>query len=365
MLDADLAARDNIPGIRMNKNEPAARFRARQQFSLPYKPSTISNLTERNPQGASISRACAGSLMRPQVFATVSTVRYVVTGTVDNVDKGAPTFDLVTEDARIFQIAYDPLATSWSFRTTVVFPHPGRPVRRILLPAERFVRDNERHSLKKDDEVYDHRNPVEPGKFLARGIIGRRVLEGGHRLLDPLHPRSESVRLVPGQKERGKDQQGSGPLAGAVERFSGNHASEQCNRGENEAVAEIQGEDRPDDLPGGVSPLRAKDNGGNDKSEQRHPSHPEGEGQAIHGGGKDHRRRVSLVGKLQVRCSGSARRFARRNAASRGETLDPARGGITAPIASATGVDQLNERMKSTELKLDPSAIDLLNRASA
>jgi hypothetical protein len=45
--------------------------------------------------------------------------------------------------------------------------------------------------------------------------------------------------------------------------------------------------------------------------------------------------------------------------------LYPARGGITAPIASATGVDQLNELMKSTELKLDPSAIDLLNRASA
>ena len=42
-----------------------------------------------------------------------------------------------------------------------------------------------------------------------------------------------------------------------------------------------------------------------------------------------------------------------------------ARPGITAPIASATGVDQLNELMKSTELKLDPSSIDLLNRASA
>jgi hypothetical protein len=39
--------------------------------------------------------------------------------------------------------------------------------------------------------------------------------------------------------------------------------------------------------------------------------------------------------------------------------------GITAPIASATSLDQLNELMKSLELELDPSAIELLNRASA
>jgi len=42
-----------------------------------------------------------------------------------------------------------------------------------------------------------------------------------------------------------------------------------------------------------------------------------------------------------------------------------ARPGITAPIASATSVDQLNELLRSTELELDPAAIDLLNRASA
>jgi aryl-alcohol dehydrogenase-like predicted oxidoreductase len=42
-----------------------------------------------------------------------------------------------------------------------------------------------------------------------------------------------------------------------------------------------------------------------------------------------------------------------------------ARPGITAPIASATSVDQLNELMKSLELELDSSAIELLNRASA
>jgi aryl-alcohol dehydrogenase-like predicted oxidoreductase len=39
--------------------------------------------------------------------------------------------------------------------------------------------------------------------------------------------------------------------------------------------------------------------------------------------------------------------------------------GITAPIASATSLTQLNELMKSLELTLDPSAIELLNRASA
>ncbi len=42
-----------------------------------------------------------------------------------------------------------------------------------------------------------------------------------------------------------------------------------------------------------------------------------------------------------------------------------ARPGITAPIASATSLTQLNELMKSLELTLDPSAIELLNRASA
>ena len=41
-----------------------------------------------------------------------------------------------------------------------------------------------------------------------------------------------------------------------------------------------------------------------------------------------------------------------------------ARPGITAPIASATSLDQLIELMKSLELELDPSDIELLNRAS-
>ncbi|HEY7586911.1 MAG TPA: aldo/keto reductase [Candidatus Deferrimicrobiaceae bacterium] len=42
-----------------------------------------------------------------------------------------------------------------------------------------------------------------------------------------------------------------------------------------------------------------------------------------------------------------------------------ARPGITAPIASATSLDQLSELMKSLELELDPSDIELLNRAGA
>jgi len=42
-----------------------------------------------------------------------------------------------------------------------------------------------------------------------------------------------------------------------------------------------------------------------------------------------------------------------------------ARPGITAPIASATSVDQLNDLLKSMELELDPAAIDVLNQASA
>ena len=42
-----------------------------------------------------------------------------------------------------------------------------------------------------------------------------------------------------------------------------------------------------------------------------------------------------------------------------------ARPGITAPIASATSLTQLSELMKALDLELDPSAIELLNQASA
>jgi aryl-alcohol dehydrogenase-like predicted oxidoreductase len=41
------------------------------------------------------------------------------------------------------------------------------------------------------------------------------------------------------------------------------------------------------------------------------------------------------------------------------------RPGITAPIASATNPDQLNELVAATQLELSPSAIELLNQASA
>jgi aryl-alcohol dehydrogenase-like predicted oxidoreductase len=42
-----------------------------------------------------------------------------------------------------------------------------------------------------------------------------------------------------------------------------------------------------------------------------------------------------------------------------------ARPGITAPIVSATNLDQLNDLIPSVELKLDRASIDLLDRASA
>ena len=42
-----------------------------------------------------------------------------------------------------------------------------------------------------------------------------------------------------------------------------------------------------------------------------------------------------------------------------------ARPGITAPIASATSVDQVRDLVEATELKLDPASIEALNKASA
>jgi aryl-alcohol dehydrogenase-like predicted oxidoreductase len=38
---------------------------------------------------------------------------------------------------------------------------------------------------------------------------------------------------------------------------------------------------------------------------------------------------------------------------------------ITAPIASATSLEQLNNLIEATKLELDPSSIELLNEASA
>jgi aryl-alcohol dehydrogenase-like predicted oxidoreductase len=42
-----------------------------------------------------------------------------------------------------------------------------------------------------------------------------------------------------------------------------------------------------------------------------------------------------------------------------------ARPSVTAPIASATSLEQLNELVEATKLELDPASIELLNRASA
>lgn len=42
-----------------------------------------------------------------------------------------------------------------------------------------------------------------------------------------------------------------------------------------------------------------------------------------------------------------------------------ARPSITAPIASATSLEQLNDLIEATKLELDESSIELLNKASA
>jgi aryl-alcohol dehydrogenase-like predicted oxidoreductase len=42
-----------------------------------------------------------------------------------------------------------------------------------------------------------------------------------------------------------------------------------------------------------------------------------------------------------------------------------ARPGITAPIASATSLEQLNDLIGASELKLDQASIERLNQASA
>lgn len=54
-------------------------------------------------------------LMRPQVFATVSAVEYVVSGVADNVDKGLGTFDISTPGGRSFHVEYGSGA-AWFFR---------------------------------------------------------------------------------------------------------------------------------------------------------------------------------------------------------------------------------------------------------
>jgi hypothetical protein len=55
-------------------------------------------------------------LMRPQVFATVGTVQYVVSGIADNVDKMLSTFDIATVGGRSFHAMYDDIDTMWAFK---------------------------------------------------------------------------------------------------------------------------------------------------------------------------------------------------------------------------------------------------------
>jgi hypothetical protein len=57
-------------------------------------------------------------LMRPQVFATVGSVQYVVSGIADNVDKTLSTFDIATAGGRSFHtmFSFDNNITKWAFK---------------------------------------------------------------------------------------------------------------------------------------------------------------------------------------------------------------------------------------------------------
>lgn len=54
-------------------------------------------------------------LMRPQVFATVGIVQFVVSGVADNVNRTLGTFDIATAGGRSFHAEYD-VGTDWFFR---------------------------------------------------------------------------------------------------------------------------------------------------------------------------------------------------------------------------------------------------------
>lgn len=57
-------------------------------------------------------------LMRPQVFATVGTVQYEITGIADNVDKVAGTFDVATAGGVSYAVEYD-TGTDFFFRDSI------------------------------------------------------------------------------------------------------------------------------------------------------------------------------------------------------------------------------------------------------
>jgi hypothetical protein len=82
-------------------------------------------------EGLKITVGPSNILMRPQVFATDSKVRYVLSGTVDNVNKSSSTFDLDT--GRIFPAAYNKVSTYWSFRES------GDPFRSVPVDNNAFA----------------------------------------------------------------------------------------------------------------------------------------------------------------------------------------------------------------------------------
>jgi hypothetical protein len=55
-------------------------------------------------------------LMRPQVFATVGDVQYVISGIADNVDKTLGTLDISTSGGRSFHAMFDHIDTKWAFK---------------------------------------------------------------------------------------------------------------------------------------------------------------------------------------------------------------------------------------------------------
>ncbi len=63
-------------------------------------------------------------LMRPQVFATVETVRYMVSGIADNVDSAGGAFDVSTAGGRSFHalFSFDNSVTKWGFRDDLMVP---------------------------------------------------------------------------------------------------------------------------------------------------------------------------------------------------------------------------------------------------
>ncbi len=70
----------------------------------------------RGKDGLKINVNPSKILMRPQVFATVETVQYVVSGIADNVDKTPSTFDIATAGGRSFHAMYDHIDTMWAFK---------------------------------------------------------------------------------------------------------------------------------------------------------------------------------------------------------------------------------------------------------